>query len=117
MVISTIQNRNDAAGLFKLFALVFLAAAIVLTLTAFIMKKLRRRRRKHHRPHATEERAVMKPYTETEGYGEAFSKDSAEEETQAEAEAEPHSDEHVYQVYTIVPKRPNGKKKNSKKDR
>ena len=77
------------------------------------MKKMRRRKKRKYRTHSRENRTVMTPYTETEGYGEILS-EKGEEECVTESEPQPEI-EHVYQIYTMDPKKPKGKKRKRKK--
>ena len=103
VILMMTSKRSDTVGLFRLFAAIFLIASGVLSLTGLIIKKLHRRKRRH-RTHSREGRAEMAPYTEEK----PLEKPTEEEETEEEASEE---EEHVYQVYTMVPKTPKSKKR------
>ncbi len=109
--LTSTQKRKVDAELFELFAIIFLLASAIFTISAFIMKKLRRRKKRRHHSHGREDRAVMTPYTETEGY-----KRVEKDEEAAEPTSEPTSEEErSYQIYTISPKRKKGKNKKASK--
>lgn len=103
------SNRSDTVGLFRLFAAIFLIASVVLSLTGLIIKKLhrRKRRKRRHRTHSREGRAEMAPYTEEK----PLEKPTEEPKETQEKDVE---EEHVYQIYTMVPKTPKSKKRRKK---
>ena len=103
-------KQRDLSGLFKLLAAILLVGSVILSATGLIIKKLhrRRRRKRRHRSHCREGRTEMAPY-----FDEMPSEEKAVETEDETAEATTE-EEHVYQVYTMVPKTPKGKKRKKK---
>ena len=109
-ILTMTTNQRDLSGLFKLLAAILLVGSVILSATGLIIKKLhrRRRRKRRHRSHSREDRTEMAPY-----FDEMPSEEKAVE-TEYETEEATTEEEHVYQVYTMVPKTPKGKKRKKK---